>query len=121
MSEDSGILISNTPIIHDDVVPRVDADVGVQTISDGALNPSPVLWVSAYSQKATVCADAWHIMLATLLASKIIHLMHKKTILVYNSEADIRGGSSDDWEVGLELSQFPGIIDRIAAFGLTSC
>ena len=106
-------------------MPRVYADVGVQTISDGALNPSPVLWVSAYSQKAMVCADVmtvtWHIMLATLLASKIIHLMQKKTIPVYNSESDIRGGSSDDWEVGLELSQYPGIIDRIAVFGLTSC
>ena len=33
----------------------------------------------------------------------------------------IRGGSSDEWEVGLKLSQYPGTIDRIAAFGLTSC
>ena len=47
--------------------------------------------------------------------------MHEIYILVYNSKTDIRGGSSDDWEVGLKLLQYPGTIDRIAAFGLTSC
>ena len=40
--------------------------------------------------------------------------MHEKMILVYNSEADIVGGSSDDWEVGLKLSQCPSTINRIA-------
>ena len=47
--------------------------------------------------------------------------MHEIKIQVYNSkilgEAVVMTGT----EVGLKLSQYPGTIDRIAAFGLTSC
>ena len=70
MSEDSGILISNTSIMHDDVVPRVD--LGIQTISDWCTESIPRVWVLAYKQKAIVCADVmiviWYIMLATLIS-----------------------------------------------------
>ena len=50
VSEHSDILISNTPIMHDDIVPRVD--LGILTISDGALNP---LGVSIQPESHCVC------------------------------------------------------------------
>ena len=54
MSEDSGILISNTSIMHDDVVPRVD--LGIQTISDWCTESIPSgVGVSIQTESHCVC------------------------------------------------------------------
>ena len=88
VSEHGGVLIPNIPILCDDVVRRIDV-VFRQSVIGATLNPSPVVWMLAYRQKAIVCADVivmWCIMLATLIAIPImIVLKNASTIVMMKS------------------------------------